>query len=92
MASTAFSTVPNAVMMMTGTMRVLAPDDLQHLQTGHAGKLEIGEDEVGAVDQRQRFFGVRRLLDFKAGVQQLKLDDAAQLVFVFDDQYSFFHV
>ena len=66
-------------------MRILAPDDLQHFETGHAGQLEIGQDQIGAVDQRQRFFGLRGLIHFEAGVEQLKLHDAAQFVFVFDD-------
>ena len=54
------------------------------------GQLEIGQDEIGPVDQRQGFFGRGRLFHVEAGVQQLQLKNAAQLVFVFDDQILVF--
>ena len=73
-------------------MRIHAADDLEHLEAGHSGQLEIGEDQVGAIDQRQRFFGGRGLLDIETGVEQLQFQDAAQLVFVFYNQNSFFHI
>ena len=44
-------------------VRVLPPNDLQHLESAHAGQLEIGKDEIRAVDQWQRFF--RRARPFR---------------------------
>ena len=52
-----------------GHMRILAPDQLQHLQTGHAGELEIGQDQVGPVHEGQTFLGARGLNDIEAGVE-----------------------
>src|SRR6185312_3495375 len=71
--------------------RVLPPDDLQHFESAHTGQLVIGEDEIGPIDQGQRFFGARGFIDIETGIEQLQLDDAAQLIFIFHYQNSLFH-
>src|ERR1019366_8415974 len=72
-------------------MRIHAADDLQHLKPGHPRQLEVGQDEIGAVDQREGFFSRRRLLNRETGIEQLQFEDAAQVVFVFDYQNLSLH-
>ena len=57
-------------------MRILPPDQLQHLEAGHAGQLEIGQDQIGAVKQRQSFFRRGGFNDIEAGIEQLQFQDA----------------
>ncbi len=49
MASTAESTVPCAVMMMTGTSGLAALDGAEHLHAAHLGHHQVGDDDVRAV-------------------------------------------
>ena len=90
-ASTAVSTLPNAVIITHRHLRVLAADQRQKLEAVHVGQLEIGQHQVGAVDDLEPLFGGGRFIDIEARGQQLQLDDAAQFFFVFDDQNAFFH-
>ncbi len=40
---------------------------------------------------RETLFGGRGLIDIEAGGGQLQFDDAAELLFVLDDQNALFH-
>ncbi len=48
-------------------VRVLAPQVREQFQTADAGQPKIGEDDVGAVGQFERFFGAPGLFYFKTG-------------------------
>ena len=78
--------MPKAVITITGTCESMRRMICSISKPGHARQLEIGQDQIGAIDQRQGFFGFRCFLHLEAGIQQLQFENAAQLVFVFDDQ------
>ena len=48
-------------------LRVLTADRLEKLEPVHVRKLEIGEDEVRAVDDLEPLFRARRFIHLEAG-------------------------
>jgi hypothetical protein len=78
--------VPKAVMTMTGVCEFW-----QQLQPVHLRQAQIGQHQVGAVGDSQRFLGGAGLLHFKAGGGELQFKDAAQLLFVLDHQDASLH-
>ena len=65
---------------------------LQEFEAGHAGKLEIGDDEIEVVfgEKLKAGFGVGGGLGDEAFVGELELEQAAKLGFVFDDEDGWF--
>jgi hypothetical protein len=68
------------------TTGVLATQIGKQIEAALAGKTEIGEDQVGVAGELERVFCGAGLLDIVAGGLELELDDAAELLFVFNYQ------
>ena len=62
------------------------------MQAVHVGQLEIGQHQVGAVDDFEALLGGGGLVHLEPRGNQLQLDYAPELLFVFDNQNAFFHV
>ena len=62
----------------------------EQLHAVHLGKPQVGENEVGAVDEAQALFAGRGKVKVIAGARELKLNHPAKLVFVLNDEHAFF--
>jgi len=65
---------------------------VEKFEAGHAGELEIGDDDIGGVlaEDLQGGFGVGCDAGLKTFLGELELEEAAHLGFVFDDEYGRF--
>ena len=88
MASTAESTVPCAVMMITGTSGLARVDGLEHLHAAELGHHEVGDDHVGAVllELGEALLAVLGDGDLVAVAAEQGGEHLAQVRLVVDDQ------
>ena len=68
--------------------RILALDGLQKFQTVHAGKFQVGQNQVDGIfaQQFETGLGVSGGKRGESVVAEIQLEQAAHLGFVFDDQ------
>jgi hypothetical protein len=72
-------------------LRVPRVELIDKRQPIHARELQIRQHQVGDCRVRERLFRARRMIHFEPCGFQVKLYDAAQLVFIFYDQDTVCH-
>jgi hypothetical protein len=58
------------------------------LQAIHARQTQVRDDDIGQRGQRQPLFGSGSAVDFVSSRFKLELNYTAELVFIFNNQYS----